>query len=414
MRFQVKAILGAILCAAMLFAAGCGDEPAGESSSESSTAVSQTSSAAEESSVISESSAVSSEDSVIALPSEDSTETESSEETSSEESSTPAPRPIFRDDEEPHLEEIVLPAIEEKGFALLQGRLTMELGEQTKIPFEFTPIGTTNRALTWTSTNTKAVTVSSDGTLTAVGTGITYIRATTSTGRYSECKVEVVAELPLSALAKRIKAVASGEFGGKYFALCDVDLDGVQELIVRTTPAKGLPSVGIYEIEVEPVEEPEEPDVSEDSQEPEVSMPEGWVIGFDTGDDEEWAVWERKDGTRFLLVSFSQNLENGDVHHVMLEVNLSEPPAPETGEEPEEPALQCVYILTREVHNGESRYFAQIDGAFAECDNDTYQSVRSAYFSAKKQLSGYALKWVSGNDPKEIENELEELSFAKK
>ena len=138
------------------------------------------------------------------------------------------------------------------------------------------------------------------------------------------------------------------------------------------------------------------------------------MLGFDTGDDEEWAVWERKDGTRFLLVSFSQNLENGDVHHVMLEVNLSEPPAPETGEEPEEPALQCVYILTREVHNGESRYFAQIDGAFAECDNDTYQSVRSAYFSANKQLSGYALKWVSGNDPKEIENELKELSFAKK
>lgn len=397
MKNKVKYILGVFLCTAMLFAAGCEDEPAAVSTSESSA---ETSSATEESSESLESfesSDVSSEDSVIALPSEDSSETESSEE-SSEESSVPEPRPIFRDDKEPHLEEIVLPEIAEKGFALSQSRLTMELGETAKIPYEFTPIGTTNRALTWTSTNEKAVTVSADGTLTAVGTGITYIRATTSTGRYSECKVEVVAELPLSALAKRIKSIASGGFGGKHFALCDVDLDGKQELLVRTTPAKGLPTVAVYEIEPE-------------SDDPAAEEP---ILSFETGDDEEWAVWERKDGTRFLLVSFSQKLENGDVHHVMLEVNLSEPPAPETGKEPEAPVLQFVYILTREVHDGESRYFAQIDGAFSECDENTYQSVRSAYFDANKQLAGYALKWASGNEPKEIESKLDDMSFAKK
>jgi len=408
MKSKAKYILTALLCAVLLFAAGCEDEPAGESSAESGTTVSQTSSVTEESSDLPDSVVESSEDSVIEVSFDDSSEEASSEETSS----TPAPRPIFRDEEEPHLEEIVLSEIEEKGFALLQNRLTVEIGDQIRIPYEFTPIGTTNRALTWTSTNPKAVTVASDGTLTALGTGITYIRATTSTGRYSECKVEVVAELPMSALAKRIKAVAAGEFGGKHFALCDVDLDGVQELIVRVTPAVGLPSVEIYEIEVEPVEEPEG---SEEPEEPITPMPEGWLLGFDTGDDEEWAVWEREDGKRFLLVSFSQKLTNGDVHHVMLEISLSEQQENDTDETsdeaPWEPVLQCVYILTREVHDGESRYFAQIDGEFAECDSNTYQSVRSAYFAANKQLPEYALEWVGGNDPKEIESQLKEFDF---
>ena len=132
----------------------------------------------------------------------------------------------------------------------------------------------------------------------------------------------------------------------------------------------------------------------------------------DTGDDEEWAVWERKDGTRYLLVSFSQHLENGDVRHVMLELTLSEPTEDETfEEEPTLPVLQCVYILTREVHDGESRYFAQVDGTFAECDSSTYQSVRSAYFADHKQLPEYAPEWISGNDPEEIEQQLKELSF---
>ncbi len=407
MKRMVKYILGALLCTVLLFAAGCENEPAGESSAESSHAVSQDSSVTEESSALPESSEESSESSVIEISFDESSE-ESSEETSSEESSEPERDPIYRGEDEPHIEEIVLSEILEKGFALTQSRLTMELGEQAKIPFEFTPIGTTNRTLTWTSTNEKAVTVASDGTLTAVGTGITYIRATTSTGRYSECRVEVVAELSLSALSKRIKAVASGEYRGLHFALCDVDLDGIQELIVRSKSAEGLPTINIYEIEAEPKEETPSTDETDEPK------PEGWVLGFDTGDDEEWAVWERKNGSRFLLVSFSQNLANGDERHVMLEIDLTDPPAPETGEEPEEPVLQCVYVLTREVHDGESRYFAQVDGDFIECDSDGYQVVRNAYFNVNKQLPGYALTWVSGNTPKEIEQLLKGLTFTTK
>ena len=417
-----------LACLVLLLAAGCEDAPDGEQSAESSIAVSQTSSVTEEGSASSESEPDYSEESMIALPSEDSSAEEASSEDVSEESSRSEPRPIYRDEEEPRLEEIVLPVIREQGFALTQDRMTVEVGERFRISYEFTPIGTTNRTLTWTSTNTKAVTVASDGTLTAVGKGITYIRATTATGRYAECKVEVVDELPYSELAKRIKAVADGEFGGLHFALCDIDQDGVQELISRRTPAEGLPRVEIYEIEIEASSEEssdasskeisdESEEISDESSEDvsdepsEEPMPEGWVLGFDTGDDEEWAVWERKDGTRFVLVSFSQKAENGDVKHVMMEITPVQPD--KTDEEPK-PVLQCVSVLMREVKNGENTYYALQDGVFAECDSDTYQAVRTAYFADNKQQNGYALTWVGGTEPKAIEKELEELTFVKK
>lgn len=458
MKNKVKYILGALFCAVLLFAAGCEDEPAVESPSESSTAVSQASSAAEESVALPDSSDESTESSELEISIDESESEESSEisdeiseesfetspETSAETSSVPVQRPIYRDEDEPRIEEIVLPDIAEKGFSLTQKELTVELGDRFGIPFAFSPLGTTNKTLKWTTTDPEVIRVAGDGTLTAVGVGVAYVRATTSKGRQSECRVEVVEEIPLSALGMRIEAVASGEYGGLHFALCDVDQDGTQELIVRTTPAAGLPAVDIYEIEVEPADEdPEvsgensdgsevtdeisdelavseeveesdtETDVSDEPiGDPAVPRPEGWVLGFETGDNEEWAVWERSDGSRFLLVSFSQNFENGNVHHVMLELSLSEVPEPKEGEEPQEPVLQCVYILTREVHGGTSRYFAQIDGEFTECGKSTYQSVRSAYFSENKQQSGYALTWANGDDPEEIEKMLAELTFA--
>lgn len=373
MRFKKRYILYTYFLALCLLAVGCANDPVEESSAE--TSGSQVSGGGESSEVPESSEEASSfEESIaISMP----------EESSMEESA--APLPVYRNDEEPKLEDIKLPAIAEQGFAFLQSKLTMELGSNTSIPFEFTPIGTTDKTLAWTSSNEKAVTVSADGKLTAVGPGVSYIRAETPKGNYAECRVEVVEELPLSPIAALIKKVTSGNLKGRQFALYDVNMDGTAELLTRKLGENGLPVVDILD----------------------ASSGES-LLFFETGSDEEWAVWEREGGSRFVLISFSQPMGDGAVRYVVDELTVC------FDEETKEERLCIERVLVREALTGGSVYYARIDGEFVSCENDTYQSVRSVYFGSIKQFQSTHATWVSGTDFEEIAKKLKEPSVPPK
>ena len=369
----------AFLC--VLLAAGC-TVPGGEVSGESSHASSETSFEAgsseepsqEESSYVSEIS--------IEWPSEDesdpesappessveeSSEGESSVEESSEESVDDG---IYRDESEPKLEDIVIPPIEEKEFVFKQTEKMTLLGGKVEVPYEFTPVGTTNRTLIWESSDHTVIRVEEDGSLTAVSLGVATVTATTPKGNKATCLVEVVEEIPMSPLATLVYNKTQGAFTGWVFALQDVDLDGTPELLARTHGEDGLPV--IYVMNATTGEE---------------------LYSFKTGVDEEWAVWKRKDGSSFILVSYTQNLPGGDVAYAMDELTAST-----EGKAVRSPVL---YRKT----SGE--YNARIDGTLVKCDKSAYNTVRNAFFADNTQTEELSVRWVGGADAETIATALQ-------
>lgn len=341
----------------VLLAVGCTTEPGGESSESSAYG-----SLSEESSLSEQSVSISGGE--ISLPDDSSTE-ESSESEDVSDPGADVSGGIFRADGEPKLEDILLDPILEKGFRFTQSKLTLVLGKQGKIPYEFTPIGTTDRTLVWTSSNEKAVTVAEDGTLTAVGPGVSYIRATTGVGNYAECRVEVVESLPLSKVGSIVYNLTGGNPVGRSFAMYDVDQDGTDELLARGYGEDGLPNVLVL-------------DTSSGET----------LLSLSTGTDEEWAVWRRTDGSRYILVSYTQPMEGSDVRYVMEELLTDA-----------DGNLLCSRVLAREAYaDGSSRYFARIDGEIVSCDDATYQSVRQSYFAENGQIGGAGVTWVTGTD----------------
>ncbi len=342
--------------AALLFAAGCSELPV------------ETSSVPSEASAWEGSSESSRGNSAFSLPGE-STETDSSE------SSVVIPSAEFsayRGEEEPYIEEIRLSEIVEEGFSFGSTDLTLGLGRSTTITYEFSPLGVTDRTLSWSTSDASVVTVK-DGKLTAVGIGRATVRAKTAAGRVAECRVTVIEKTALSAVASLIENLTDGSPAGWQFALYDLDADGTKELLTRRLNGERR-EVMVFRI-------------SDGEQ----------LLSLETGDNEEWATWQRQDGSRYVLLSFSQTMTGGGTRSVMDEILCSE-----------EGTLQSRRVLAREVSlSGESSFYSFVDGALVSCDAEGYQLVRNAYFSNNKQLPNTVLQWVTGKDAETIAGALE-------
>ena len=259
--------------------------------------------------------------------------------------------------------------IEEKDFAFKQTEMLVLIGSKVEVPYEFIPVGTTNKKLTWQSSDHEVIRVEEDGSLTAVALGEATVTAITSKGNKSTCLVKVVEEIPMSPLASLIYAKTEGSFTGWTFALQDVDGDGVAELLARTYGEDGLPVN--YVIRISDGEE---------------------LYSFVTGVDEEWATWKRKDGSTFILVSYTQNLKNGDTAYGMDELTLIDG----------KPAVSPVLY-----RKASGEYNARIDGTLVKCDKAAYNAVRTAYFAENTQTKELELRWMGGMDAETIATALQ-------
>ena len=377
-------ILFAAICV-LLLAAGCteqeeisrGGSSSASTGEESSHADQSFESSVEESSYIVEISIPWSEDesSEIDLSEDESDPEDSSVEEPSQPESSETSRyepdfsGIYRDESEPKLEDIVISPIEEKDFDFKQCEMMVLIGSKVEVPYEFIPVGTTNKKLTWQSSDHEVIRVEEDGSLTAVALGEAIVTATTSKGNKATCLVKVVEEIPMSPLASLIYKKTEGSFTGWTFALQDVDGDGVAELLARTHGEDGLPVN--YVIRVSDGEE---------------------LYSFVTGVDEEWATWKRKDGSTFILVSYTQNLKNGDTAYGMDELTLID------GKPAASPVLY---------RKASGEYNARIDGNFLKCDKAAYNSVRTAYFAENTQTKELELRWMGGLDAETIATALQ-------
>lgn len=70
--------------------------------------------------------------------------------------------------------------------------VTMNVGDKSKITLQWNPLNTTDKTITWYNSNVNVVSVTSNGTITAVGAGTATIRAVTSNGNQAECTVKVI------------------------------------------------------------------------------------------------------------------------------------------------------------------------------------------------------------------------------
>ena len=271
---------------------------------------------------------------------------------------------------EPDLGNLHLPSIPEEGFSFLTRSLTLWSGESATVWYEFKPVGVTDRKLIWSSSNESVVTVE-DGHVVAVGIGKATVRAETSGGRHAECRVTVVEQGTLSPLGSLAATLADGNFSGLQFAKYDAELDGTAELFVRRIGAGGVPVVTVYRENGEK------------------------LLTVSTGMDEEWAIWRRKSGGRYLLLSYTQSTETGGTRYVLDEITAS-------GGRPVRKS-----IFARETaSDGTVTYYQGSDGKLVACSEDTYQRQRKIYFSENRQLPQTVLTWVKGQTAGEVNEAL--------
>lgn len=370
MKFKKYLTYTAALCL-LLLAAGCTEPSSSESSSdgssaaESAPAISVESIFDETSSPEGGSASMEISDIVISIPPEDSSEPEISI-PENESSFVPDFSGIYRDDEEPKLEDIVISPIEEKKFEFKKTELTIALNQNSKIPYQFTPVGTTDQTLIWSSSAADVVSVAEDGTLTGLRLGTAVITAVTSKGNTASCTVTVVKEIPLSPLAKLIQTYANGDPADKSFALADVDFDGTAELIARAYGENGFPVITILD-----------------------TVTGETLTTFTTGSDEEWGIWKSKDGSTYLVLSYTQNHPNGTVRYGLDEITFGG-------------GLTFSPLMARENKNGKNTYYTVSGGQLQTCDYDSYQSFRQVYFAENHQTSVLELLWMGGTDAEEI------------
>ncbi len=85
--------------------------------------------------------------------------------------------------------------IEVTSVSLNKTSLTLEIGESETLTATVLPSNATDKSVTWTSSDLSVATVE-DGKVTAIGSGIATITATTSNGKMAICRVTVNAAVP--------------------------------------------------------------------------------------------------------------------------------------------------------------------------------------------------------------------------
>ena len=365
-----KLSAAAVLLTALLLIVGCTEQPTDVSSvpeeGSSWESISSEPSAPEESSTVSESES-SAPETTSDEPSDEPSDDPVSDDPSEEPSEGFSP---WREEDEPDLGNLHLPTIPEEGFSFLDRSMTLRMGESATVGYEFKPVGTTNRTLLWSSSDETVVKVE-DGRLTAVGIGSATVKATTSAGRSAECRVTVVQAGTLSPLGALAAKLADGNFGGLQFSKYDAELDGTAELFLRRIGENGVPVVTVY-------------------------RPNGEaVLTLSTGADEEWAIWRRKAGGRYLLLSYSQPMASGGTRYVLEEITAN-------GGKPARKS-----IFARETApDGTVTYYHFSGGSLVPCDEATYRQERSVYFAENRQLPDTVLSWVTGRTAGEVDDGL--------
>lgn len=86
---------------------------------------------------------------------------------------------------------VYVKAVAAKKITLSRTSVTINKGKTLQLSANFSPANTTNKTLTWTSSNKKVATVSSTGKITAVGKGTAVITCKTKNGKTATCKVTV-------------------------------------------------------------------------------------------------------------------------------------------------------------------------------------------------------------------------------
>lgn len=362
-----KLSAAAVGLALLQLAAGYTGTPDDVSSAES---VSASSSVNEESSFVSSGEEPSRpEETSSGAPSEETTSDAVSDATSD---ASPGEFSPWREEDEPDLGGVRFPSISEEGFSFLKGSLTLRLGESAAVEYEFKPVGTTNRALRWSSSDETVVKVE-NGLLTAVGLGKAAVRAETAGGRSAKCRVSVVPEGTLSSLGALAAKLADGNFQGLEFAKYDLEPDGKAELFLRRMGTDGLPTATVYNAGGEE------------------------VLTLSTGHDEEWAFWRRlKTGQRYLLLSYTQPTDAGGSRYILEEVS----------------GKTRKRIFARETApDGSVTYYHASGGGLTACSEDTYRRERKVYFSENRQLPETELIWVKGQNAGEVDEKLRSIVF---
>lgn len=142
-------------------------------------------------------------------------------------------------------------AVSADGVTLNKAELSLFQGESDKLVAAVLPDDATDKSVTWTSSNEKLVSVSQDGTVTAVGVGEADVTASTANGKSVVCHVTVKENgIDFKTLTVDENIVygtvpnAVGEFsfineisvrGNASYIVC-LDIYGMQSVITKTVP----------------------------------------------------------------------------------------------------------------------------------------------------------------------------------
>lgn len=111
-------------------------------------------------------------------------------------------------------------------ITLNENELTLYPGDKdSSLTATIAPENATNKAVTWTSSNTDVATIDSNGSITALSVGITTIDARLSNGRVAECKVNVlIRPLSLTLQENSVTVFAHSPVGPNWHLLiADID-----------------------------------------------------------------------------------------------------------------------------------------------------------------------------------------------
>lgn len=114
-----------------------------------------------------------------------------------------------------------------KSIAFTTKKLSLKVGSKANLKVTFNPSNTSNKKLTYTSTNKNVASVTSGGKVTAVKAGSATIIARTSNNKKAECAVTVTADKKTKTYTYTITPIVSGLNSYYYVKTTDPDISNV-------------------------------------------------------------------------------------------------------------------------------------------------------------------------------------------
>jgi hypothetical protein len=131
------------------------------------------------------------------------------------------------------------------GVTLNKTTLDIDVDDTENFTAIFSPANSTNKGLTWTSSNTDVVTVSSKGAVTGVAEGTAIIIVTTQDGnKTAACSVTVIDPVTPAKLAAHLNSLPSNTVSSPHTVLLKVR--SVEEFDTVEAALKGAPNKYVY------------------------------------------------------------------------------------------------------------------------------------------------------------------------